>query len=230
MNSLHERVEQYLAIRRSLGFKLEDHGRLPQLVTYLEQRGAATLTVEAALAWATTPQGVNRFRWRQRLSVVRGFARWLQPFVPATQVPPADLLAYRRTRPVPYQFSEADIDALLAAVTVVLRHPLRVATHRTLFGLLAVTGLSKAGVHLGERARGEVGIGEQRAQHVAHPHLVGPSGMNLARQLGGGPGKSPQRAGLGATRQLPCDSTLSVKQDRPSLCHKTSHRLRQQNQ
>jgi integrase len=87
---------------------------------------------------------VDRFRWRQRLSVVRGFARWLQPFEPATQVPPADLLAYRRTRPVPYLFCEADIDALLAAVSVVLRHPLRVATHRTLFGLLAVTGIREA--------------------------------------------------------------------------------------
>jgi integrase len=142
MNRLHERVEQYLAIRRSLGFKLEDHGRLlPQFVTYLDQCGAAALTVEAALAWATAPLGVDRFRWRQRLSVVRGFARWLQPFDPATQVPPADLLAYRRTRPVPYLFSEADIDALLAAVTAVLRYPLRVATHRTLFGLLAVTGM-----------------------------------------------------------------------------------------
>ena len=142
MNRLHERVEQYLAIRRSLGFKLEDHGRLlPQFVTYLDQRGAGTLTVEAALAWAIQPQQVDRFRWRQRLSVVRGFARWLQPLDPATQVPPADLLAYRRTRPIPYLFTEADIDALLAAIMTVLRHPLRVATHRTLFGLLAVTGI-----------------------------------------------------------------------------------------
>jgi site-specific recombinase XerD len=142
MNTLHERVEQYLTIRRSLGFKLDDHGRLlPQFITYLDQRGAATLTVDAALAWATAPQGVNRFRWRQRLSVVRGFARWLQTLDPATQVPPADLLAYRRTRPIPYLFSEADIDALLTAVATVLKHPLRVATHRTLFGLLAATGL-----------------------------------------------------------------------------------------
>ena len=145
MNTLHERVEQYLSIRRSLGFKLEDHGRLlPQFVTYLDQRGAAALTVEAALDWATGPQGVDRFRWRQRLSVVRGFARWLQTLDPATQVPPADLLAYRRTRPVPFLFSEADVDALLAAVAAVLRHPLRVATHRTLFGLLAVTGMREA--------------------------------------------------------------------------------------
>src|SRR5256884_7267541 len=27
-----------------------------------------------------------------------------------------------------------------------------------------------------------------------------------------------------------CDNALNVKQDRPSLCHKTSHRLRQRNQ
>jgi len=142
MRSLHERVEQYLAIRRSLGFKLEDHGRLlPQFIDYLDQCGVTTLTVETALAWATKPQGVDRFRWRQRLSVVRGFAGWLQPFDPATQVPPADLLAYRRTRPVPYVFFDADIDALLAAVPVVLRHPLRVVTHHTLFGLLAATGM-----------------------------------------------------------------------------------------
>jgi integrase/recombinase XerD len=128
-----------------LGFKLETHGRLlPQFVAYLEQRDAATLTVEAALAWATQPQEVDRFRWRQRLSVVRGFARWLQPFDPATQVPPADLLAFRRTRPVPYVISETDIDALLAAIPVVLRNPLRVATHRTLFALLAVTGLRRS--------------------------------------------------------------------------------------
>ncbi|HZN70128.1 MAG TPA: tyrosine-type recombinase/integrase [Micromonosporaceae bacterium] len=157
MNTLHERVEQYLAIRRSLGFKLDDHGRLlPQFVTYLDQCGVAALTVEAALTWAITPQGVDRFRWRQRLSVVRGFARWLQAFEPATQVPPADLLAYRRRRPVPYLFAEADIDALLAAVTMVLRHPLRVATHRTLFGLLAVTGM-REGEAIG-LDRGEVDL------------------------------------------------------------------------
>jgi len=63
MSSVHEQVEQYLAIRRSLGFKLEEHGRLlPQFADYLGQRGATSVTVEAALAWATQPQAVDRFR------------------------------------------------------------------------------------------------------------------------------------------------------------------------
>jgi integrase/recombinase XerD len=141
MSRLHERVEQYLSIRRSLGFKLEDHGRLlPGFATYLDQAGQAVLSVEAALAWAMQPQMVQPFRWKQRLSVVRGFARWLQALDPATHVPPADLLAYRRARPTPYIFSDAEISALLDAAGE-LRHPLRAATHRTLFGLLAVTGM-----------------------------------------------------------------------------------------
>jgi hypothetical protein len=55
-------------------------------------------------------------------------------------VPPADLLAYRRARPTPYIFSDAEISSLLDAAGE-LKHPLRAATHRALFGLLAVTGM-----------------------------------------------------------------------------------------
>lgn len=141
MSLLHQRVQDYLTVRRALGFKLVDHGRLlPDFVDYLEEAGAATVTIEAALAWATKPQGTQPYRWKQRLSVVRGFARYLDAFDPATQVPPADLLAYRRRRPTPYLFSTGEITGLLAAAGA-LNHPLRGATHRTLFGLLAATGM-----------------------------------------------------------------------------------------
>ena len=148
MNRLHQHAADYLAVRRALGFKLAEHGRLlSDFVDYLAQRGAATITVEAALAWATQPQGVQPYRWKQRLTVVRGFARYLHTLDPATQVPAADLLAYRRQRPTPYLFSETDIAGLLAAAGA-LAHPLRAATHRTFFGLLAATG-----VRIGEAAR-----------------------------------------------------------------------------
>jgi integrase len=55
-------------------------------------------------------------------------------------VPPADLLAYRRQRPTPYLFSDADIAALLAAAGDLGNAP-RAATYRTLFGLIAATGM-----------------------------------------------------------------------------------------
>ena len=70
----------------------------------------------------------------------RGFARYLQTLDPATQVPPTNLLAFRRSRPAPYLYSPTEIQALLPA-TDTLTPTLRAATYRTLLGLLAVTGM-----------------------------------------------------------------------------------------
>lgn len=141
MNPLHGHVEDYLGVRRALGFKLDAHGNLlDDFVEHLERAGASSLTIEAALSWATKPQGVQPYRWKQRLSVIRGFAIYLHALEPATEVPPADLLAYRRQRPTPFVFSNTDITALLAAAGELV-DPLRAATHRCLFGLIAATGM-----------------------------------------------------------------------------------------
>lgn len=141
MNSLYQQVEDYLSVRRALGFKLVAHGNLlVDFVDQLDQTGTSALTIEAALAWATKPQGVQPYRWKQRLTVIRGFAIYLNALDPATEVPPADLLAYRRQRPTPYLFSDADIAALLAAAGDLGNVP-RAATYRTLFGLIAATGM-----------------------------------------------------------------------------------------
>ncbi|MFZ1275589.1 MAG: tyrosine-type recombinase/integrase [Candidatus Microthrix parvicella] len=124
-----------------MGFKLVAHGNLlVDFVDQLDQTGTSALTIEAALAWATKPQGVQPYRWKQRLTVIRGFAIYLNALDPATEVPPADLLAYRRQRPTPYLFSDADIAALLAAAGDLGNAP-RAATYRTLFGLIAATGM-----------------------------------------------------------------------------------------
>lgn len=89
MNTLSSRLEDYLTMRRAVGFKLEAAGRLlPTFVAYLEEIGASTVTVEAAVAWAVHPTKILTGRAHQRLSMVRGFARYLQAFDPDTQVPP----------------------------------------------------------------------------------------------------------------------------------------------
>ena len=113
---------------------------LPAFVSYLEHTGASTFTVEAALGWATQPPGVQPYRWKQRLSVVRGFARYLHALDPAVPVPPSDLLVYRRRRPTPHLFSDTDITRLLSAAAARPR-PLSAATYYALFGLLAATGM-----------------------------------------------------------------------------------------
>ena len=94
---LDRRLEDYLAIRRSLGYKLERDGKLlAQFLAYLHERGADTITVEPALAWASLPGG-GRGWLAYRLSVVRGFAAYLHALDPAVPVPPADLFPPGRT-------------------------------------------------------------------------------------------------------------------------------------
>ena len=98
MNGMHGAVEDYLTMRRALGFKLADHGwLLRDFARYLEHTGATVITTELALRWATGSAGTQTW-CAARLSVVRGFARYLHTLDPATEVPPAGLLTYRRRR------------------------------------------------------------------------------------------------------------------------------------
>lgn len=140
MSVLGQAVEDYLSTRRALGFNLARHGRLlPALAHFLDQAGAATLTTDLALTWASLPTA-HPEECAYRLSIARGFARYLQTLDVNTEVPPADLLPRRRRRASPYLYSDADVVALMAA-TSTLRFPFRSATYRTLIGLLAVTGM-----------------------------------------------------------------------------------------
>ena len=140
--TIRQRAEQYLAVRRALGYKLvENEQLLMQFISHLEQASATTLTTDAAVAWATQPTGVKPNWWRRRLSVVRGFARHLHALDPTCEVPPAGLLRCFPNRPVPHLYSDAEIRALMRAADAMSQQPLRAATYRTLIGLLAVTGL-----------------------------------------------------------------------------------------
>ncbi len=141
MSRLSGHAADYLALRRALGFKLAKEGRLlPDFAAFAEAAGAGTVTVDLAVRWAAKPEGTGPVWAAQRLSMVRGFARYLQTVDPAAQVPPADLLPARTRRVTPYIYSAADIAALMTAAGT-LRNPLKAATFQTLIGLLAVTGM-----------------------------------------------------------------------------------------
>lgn len=141
MTGLRAAAGDYLVLRRALGFKLErTGGLLDSFVDFVELQGAATITIDLALQWATQPRNATPWWWRQRLSVVRGFARYLQAIDPATEIPPTGLIDSPIPRATPYLFSEADVLAVMGAMAA-LNPPLRAATYRTLIGLLAVTGM-----------------------------------------------------------------------------------------
>lgn len=140
MSGLRESLTEYLTVRRALGYRLERAEKLLcQFLDHLDAAGADQITVEHALAWATLPAG-GRHWHAMRLQAVRGLAIYLHEVDRRVQVPPADLLPDRPHRATPYLYTEEQILQLMSAAST-LRTPHRAATFRTLFGLLAVTGM-----------------------------------------------------------------------------------------
>jgi integrase len=138
---LRQALEDYLSLRRALGFQLANAGRLlDQFVGYLEEHGVDTVTTEQALAWATLPAGASA-SWRAiRMSVVRGFAVYLHSLDPSVEVVPAGLIRSGPCRATPYLYSAAEIDSLITAAGS-LQPRLRAATYQSLIGLLAISGI-----------------------------------------------------------------------------------------
>jgi integrase len=159
MNALRSALDDYLVLRRSMGFKLDRAGRLlAQFVAHCEAVGSETLTTQLALSWATLPAGGSQSWYAGRLSVVRGFARYLGFVDPRTEVPPPDLLPNQSHRACPYLYSTEEVVALMDAAGK-LPSLLRRATFSTLIGLLYVTGMRIGeALHLD---RDDVDLGQQ---------------------------------------------------------------------
>ena len=141
MSALRRHAEDCLHVRRALGYKLVGEGLLlANFVSYLEQKGASTVTTSAAVAWAKLATSASPAYLARRMRVARGLARYLAAFDPSTEVPPQDLFPCSKYRPTPYIYTEAETLALMAAART-LQPPLRAATYEALIGLLASSGL-----------------------------------------------------------------------------------------
>ncbi|MGO9269462.1 MAG: tyrosine-type recombinase/integrase [Terriglobia bacterium] len=143
MSDLRKALNEYLAVRRALGFKLKAQGRLlHNFVDFANRQGASFITRSLALRWAMESPAGQPAYWASRLGLVRGFAEYRSCVDPRTEIPPPGLLPHRYRRKSPYVYSDDDIQKLITAAQQ-LRSPkgLRATTFSTLFGLLAVAGL-----------------------------------------------------------------------------------------
>jgi len=143
VNPLTTAVENYLDLRRGLGFKLREYGEcLHEFVSFLAERGAGHITCTLAVEYSCRRSYEKEVSWARRLGIIRGFAEYRSAIDPATEVPHQRLLPFRSKRARPYLYTQDEIARLLrAARTMVSPHPLRQRTHYCLFGLLAVTGM-----------------------------------------------------------------------------------------
>jgi integrase/recombinase XerD len=142
VTALSQAADDYLRLRRSLGHDLADaHRLLPRFVAYLDGISAPTVTTEAALAWAQEPEvDPASTVWPHRMTVARGFARHMAAIDPRTEVPPLGLIPSRQRWRPPFIYTSADVAALMARARS-MRYRLPAATHETVIGLLAATGM-----------------------------------------------------------------------------------------
>ena len=142
--SLPDRIEEYLAERRRLGFELhymgQALGRFARYVAEAGHRGPLTVEVMASWAWQAKGGQGDRGTAARALRLLRPFTRWLQQFEPATEVADEATFGPVPGRLTPHIFRDEEIEALLEAAGRI-GPPLRSAVMRTLFGLIACTGL-----------------------------------------------------------------------------------------
>lgn len=135
-------IDDYLAVRRRAGFALKAEGaQLRQLARFAEQAGHhGTLTVQLAVQWATSSG--RQLTAARRIEVLRPFAAYCRQFDPAAEIPPRWLFGDSHRRLTPHIFTDEEVLDLLAACDD-LYPPggLRGASCKTIFGLIAATGL-----------------------------------------------------------------------------------------
>jgi integrase/recombinase XerD len=143
MTTLTEHLEDYIAMRRSLGYDLSFAARvLRGFTAFADRQGADHITVDLFLRWKAAFGKANNNTWSRRLGMVRLFAGWLQGEDPRTEVPPAELIVGKWRRSRPYIYSEAEVARIVArAAKLPSRYGMRGWSCSTLFGLIAVTGL-----------------------------------------------------------------------------------------
>ena len=77
MTPWRKAVEDYVEMRRSLGFRLLDaRAGLIKFASFLEQQRAARITIRLAMEWAQQDKTARPVEWARRLTFVRGFARY----------------------------------------------------------------------------------------------------------------------------------------------------------
>ncbi|MHB8950028.1 MAG: tyrosine-type recombinase/integrase [Rhodoferax sp.] len=145
MNSLRESLQEYIDLRRGLGYKMHEEGlQLPRFVIFMEEHKAEHISARLALEWAQRA-AVKPAEWARRLCFVRGFARYRIATDNLTEIPPPGLLPYRSTHAKAHMYTDDEIRRLLdAALELPVAWPsttLRPWVLYGLIGLLSVTGM-----------------------------------------------------------------------------------------
>lgn len=143
MSKLQQGVNQYLTIRRALGFQLNSPARvLQRFVRFAESENAESITIDLIHRWSKQPSTAQPATWGQNYGIVRGFADWYSATDCHTEVLPKGLLPYQYRRQKPYIYSDNEIARIIQATAQLpSTRGLRGLTYSTFFALMACTGM-----------------------------------------------------------------------------------------
>ena len=144
-DTMQAAVQRYLDERRRLGFSLKSPcTELMRFARFADARDhQGPLTLDLQLDWAREHVArTSTVTAARRLEVVRPFATYYRQFEPATEVPPPFILGRGHRRLAPHIYTDQEIgDLLTMSDRLTPLGGLRPLTYKTLFGLIAATGL-----------------------------------------------------------------------------------------
>lgn len=143
MTVLDREIEKYLHVRRSMGQKLEiTEFYLKSYSAFAKSTGVKYITRESAIEWVTSSNRCQKEQYGKRYSALKMFSDFWSQYEPRVKPLPDGLFKYPAKRRTPYIFSHTEItDLLLAADKVYEGETYRKFLYRTIFGLVAVTGM-----------------------------------------------------------------------------------------
>jgi integrase/recombinase XerD len=138
---LRDWMNTYLSLRRAVGFKLDTvETYLQSYVNFATSRGDTHVVSKTVIDWATKARSDDA-RARRLEELIR-FARFVRAEDPRHEIPPDHVFCKRRHRRTPYLLTDHEVaQLLLEAGNLGPADSLRPHTYRTIFGLLASTGL-----------------------------------------------------------------------------------------
>jgi integrase len=138
---LSDSMNTYLSLRRAVGFKLDTvEIYLQSYVNFATSRGDTHVVIKTVIDWAT--MACSDDARARRLDTLIRFARFVHADDPRHDIPLDHVFCKRRHRRTPYLLSDQEVARLLReAGNLAPAGSLRPHTYRTIFGLLASTGL-----------------------------------------------------------------------------------------
>ena len=134
-------VATYLAVRRAVGFTLSNtEYLLRSFAAFAKKRKQKLIRLDASIEWASQARSIAQRHTRYR--TICRFADYLRTEDPRHESLPTNHFGYRKTRRVPYIYSNGEINGLvLAAERFPSSDSLAPKTYAALISLLVATGM-----------------------------------------------------------------------------------------